>query len=87
MDADRWPVATFDVQCVVPPIVRKTLARARSALHDAGCSLGRVRRVFSSRVSKGRVVSQHPDAGNILPGGTAVDVALSKGRKQHQPRT
>jgi len=87
MDADRWPVATFDVQCVVPPIVRNTLARARSALHDAGCSLGRVRRVFSSRVSKGRVVSQHPDAGNILPGGTAVDVALSKGRKQHQPRT
>jgi len=87
MDADRSPVATFDVQCVVPRIVRNTLAQARRVLQGARCSLGSVRRVFSSRVSKGRVVSQHPDAGKILPGGSVVDVALSKGRKKHQLRT
>jgi CubicO group peptidase (beta-lactamase class C family) len=87
MDADRSPVATFRVQCVVPRIVRKTLTAARSALQHAGCSLGRARHVFSSRIPKGRVVSQHPYAGNILPGGSSVHVALSKGRKKQQPRT
>jgi N-acyl-D-amino-acid deacylase len=82
MDGDRSPVAAFVAQCVVPRVVRKKLAAARSALAEADCSVGHVRRVFSKRIARGRVASQRPAAGTRLEAGGAVDLVVSKGRRR-----
>jgi CubicO group peptidase (beta-lactamase class C family) len=83
MHSDLAPVATFEALCVVPRVIRKTLAAARSALAGAHCSVGSVRRAYSPKVPKGRVVSQHPAAGTSLSAGSPVDLVASKGRRKH----
>jgi hypothetical protein len=82
MDGDRSPVAAFEARCVVPRIVRMKLAAAKSALANADCSVGQIRRVVSKKVAKGRVVSQRPLAGTRLEENAAVDLVVSKGRKR-----
>ena len=65
--------------CVVPRLVGKRFARTRRLLARAHCRLGRVKRVYSRRVKKGRVISQKPHAGARLPEGTRVRVVVSRG--------
>jgi beta-lactam-binding protein with PASTA domain len=83
MDSDLAPVATFEAQCVVPRVIRKTLAAARSALTTAHCSVGSITRAYSPKVPQGRVAFQHPAAGTALSGGSAVGLVVSKGRRKH----
>jgi PASTA domain/F5/8 type C domain len=66
--------------CVVPNVRRRTLVAARRAITRAGCSVGRVRRVRSTR-ARGRVVSQSPRPGARRPRGTRVNLVVSRGRR------
>jgi hypothetical protein len=82
------PMAAFTLlpgssaaQCVVPNLKRKTLPGARAALQKAHCKLGTVRRAYSSKVKKGRVISQKLVAGTRHPDQTRVNVVLSRGRR------
>ncbi|MFL6228084.1 MAG: PASTA domain-containing protein, partial [Pyrinomonadaceae bacterium] len=67
--------------CVVPKLKGKTFKAAKRALRTHSCSLGRVKRAFSSRVKKGRVISQRPKAGRHLKHGAKVRLVISKGRR------
>jgi subtilase family serine protease len=84
MSQARSVTATFTLKpapaCVVPKLKGKTLVAAKSALSHAHCTAGKVTKKFSS-VKKGRVISQKPKAGTQLPGGSKVNLVLSKGKK------
>jgi hypothetical protein len=67
--------------CVVPRLVRATLAVARVAVRARGCTVGRVTRKYS-RVRKGRVIAQRPKAGTHLPAGASVSLVLSRGPRR-----
>lgn len=75
--------ATFSVRvrppCRVPNLEGRTLTGVRTVLNRRYCALGVVTRAFSSRVRAGRVISQGPGAGRVLPTGAKVKVKLSKG--------
>ena len=65
--------------CSVPQTRGKKLANARQALRRAHCQAGRIKRVRSRRVRRGRVVDSSPRAGRTLPGGAKVELFVSKG--------
>jgi TolB protein len=69
------------VSCVVPKVAGKPLATARKLLAKAHCRTGKVTRVKSAKVAKGRVVSSKPKAGASKPSGTAVALSVSRGKK------
>lgn len=66
-------------RCLVPNVVRRTLAAARAALVRAGCRAGAVRNVRSTTVARGRVVGQSPKAGRRVARGTPVSLSVSRG--------
>ncbi|MEP6893558.1 MAG: PASTA domain-containing protein, partial [Gaiellaceae bacterium] len=47
-------------QCIVPNLKRKTVRAARRRLRASHCRLGSVRRRYSRRVARGRIISQRP---------------------------
>ncbi len=67
--------------CVVPRLRGLTLVGAKRVLVKRGCSLGRVSRVKSRRVARGRVVAQRPAPGLRRVRGARVAVVLSRGRR------
>jgi PASTA domain-containing protein len=71
------PPAT--ARCLVPNVVRRTLAAARTALVRAGCRVGSVRNAPSATVARGRIVSQSPKAGRRVARGTRVSLVVSRG--------
>jgi serine/threonine-protein kinase len=68
-------------RCVVPKLKGKTLKAAKRALRTHFCSLGKVKHAFSTRVRKGRVISQQPKPGRHLNHGAKVGLIISKGRR------
>ena len=70
----------FGDTCIVPDVKRKTLAAAKRAVTRAGCSPGKVRKAFSTRIARGRVISQKPAARASVVAGAKVAFVLSKGR-------
>jgi K319L-like, PKD domain/PASTA domain len=78
--------ATFSVRvrqpCRVPNLEGRTLTGARTVLRRRNCALGLVTRAFSRSVRAGRVVSQRPRAGSVLPTWAKVRVTLSKGPRR-----
>jgi uncharacterized delta-60 repeat protein len=81
MSAARSVTATFKVLCVVPKAKGKKLRAAKRAINQAHCSVGKVTRVSSAKVKKGRVISQRPKPGTQLAAGSKVKLKVSKGRK------
>lgn len=81
MSANRSVVATFKVLCVVPKVKGKRLRAAKRAIRMEHCAVGKVTRVFSKSVKKGRVISQKPKAGKKLAAGSKVTLKASKGKK------
>jgi hypothetical protein len=84
MSADHSVTATFKAKpkkCVVPKLKGKTLAAAKTALKKAHCRLGKVRKAYSKKVKRGRVISQAPAPHKVKPANTKVSVVLSRGRK------
>jgi beta-lactam-binding protein with PASTA domain len=70
------------VFCTVPNVRGKTLARAKQALERTDCSVGRVRRVYSKRVKRRRVISQSSKPGTVLEDGAAVKLVVSRGKRR-----
>jgi hypothetical protein len=90
MNSATAVTATFNVgtkpppqpkACVVPKLKGKTLKAAKRSLKAHHCSLGKVKKAFSSKVKKGKVISQRPKAGKHLKHGAKVNVTVSKGKK------
>ena len=71
------PVQPPTVRCRVPKVTGLTLARARTKIRRAHCSVGRIRRAHSRRV--GRVIGQSPRPGAIRR--RAFPVKLVVGRR------
>jgi serine/threonine-protein kinase len=67
--------------CTVQDVRRLRLATAKRTIARANCRVGRIRRAYSSGVKRGRVVSEHPGFGAVLPGGGKVDLVVSRGRR------
>jgi hypothetical protein len=65
--------------CTVQAVTRLALPAAKSTLARANCRVGRVRRAYS-RARRGRVISQRPRFGAVLPGGSKVSLVISRGR-------
>jgi hypothetical protein len=68
------------VTCKVPQVRKKALPAAKRAIARAHCRVGRIRRSYST-VRKGRVTSQSPKPGTVLPGGGKVNLVVSRGRR------
>jgi Pro-kumamolisin, activation domain/PASTA domain/IPT/TIG domain/Divergent InlB B-repeat domain len=67
--------------CVVPNVIGKTLSAAKRALKAHACSAGKIKHAFSSKVRKGRVISQKPNPRSNLKHGGKVSLTVSKGKK------
>ena len=80
MSANRSAKATFAKACTVPKLRGRLLAKARSAIVNARCSVGSVTGAYSRSVKKGRVISQHPAASSHRAVGVKVNLVVSKGR-------
>jgi hypothetical protein len=63
-------------ECVVPGVVGMNLDAARAQIVDAGCLVGRIRRVRSDQV--GIVLAQSPVAGTRLPQGGSVSLTVGR---------
>lgn len=70
------------VVCRVPGVARRTLAVARRLVGAANCTVGPVRRKYSKRVRRARVISVSPLPGTRAPVDTRVTLLVSRGRKR-----
>jgi PASTA domain/F5/8 type C domain len=75
------PTTVVPYQCIVPNLKRKTVRTARRRLTASHCRLGSVRRHYSNRVGRGRIISQRPRRGRELPNRGNVSVVVSRGRR------
>ncbi len=69
-------------RCVVPKVRGNSLLRAKARIRRAGCSVGKVRRAYSSSIRRGRVISQKPRPGARLRRGAKINLMVSKGSKR-----
>jgi subtilisin family serine protease len=76
------PPAPAVVRCVVPKVKGRTLLQARTLLRSRRCAVGLVRRVYSVKVKKGKIISQGRRPGVRLPRGARVNVLISRGRRR-----
>jgi uncharacterized delta-60 repeat protein len=82
--AQDFAVARFldrQAVCRVPKLKGRRLLDAGHAVRRSHCSVGGVTRVFSSRIGRGRVISQHPKPGARLVAGGKVALVVSKGAR------
>jgi hypothetical protein len=70
------------VVCLVPRVARRKLAVAQRLLTAANCHVARVRRKFSNRVKRGRVIAVSPLPGTLLPVDSSVTLLVSRGPKR-----
>ncbi len=63
----------------VPEIINMTQAEAETALAAVGLVLGNVSESHSLTVPQGNVLSQKPEAGQLAPPGSSVDITISSG--------
>jgi alpha-tubulin suppressor-like RCC1 family protein len=65
------------LQCVVPNVVGKRLAKARARIVRAHCRVGRIAQVASTR-SRNLVVRQSPRPGKHLQAGARINLSVSR---------
>jgi len=68
--------------CGVPNLKGKTLPAAERTIARAGCRVGTIRRGYSKTVKRGRVISEKPKPGAVLPNGGKVNLVVSRGRRR-----
>jgi Divergent InlB B-repeat domain/PASTA domain len=68
--------------CVVPRVIGRRLAAAKTAVVRGHCAVGKVTKAFSSKVKSGRVIYQKPRPGTRLAAGSRVRLTVSKGKKR-----
>ena len=66
--------------CTVQNVRRKTLPAAKRTIARATCRVGKIRRAYSN-VKRGRVISQTPKFGTVVPRGGKVNLVVSRGRR------
>jgi hypothetical protein len=66
--------------CDVQDLRRQTLVQAKRTLARVNCRVGKVSRAYS-RTIKGLVIGQNPKLGAVRPGGSAVNLVVSRGGK------
>ena len=69
-------------RCRVPNVRGKTLRAARRSIRRARCAVGKVTRKASGKVKEGRVISQSPRAGRLVPVGAKVRLVVSRGSRR-----
>ncbi len=67
--------------CTVQDVFRQTLPAAKQTIARANCRVGKIRRAYSKMVKRGRVISQKPRFGAVLPGGGMVNLWVSRGKR------
>ena len=67
--------------CTVQDVFRQTLPAAKRTIARANCRVGTIRRVYSKSVKRGRVISQKPKPGTVLPNRGKVNLVVSRGRR------
>jgi hypothetical protein len=72
---------TPQVQCLVPNVKNKRLATARRMIVAHHCGVGTIRRAYSKRIKKGRVISQKPKPSTLLPNHGKLKLVLSRGHR------
>jgi eukaryotic-like serine/threonine-protein kinase len=65
----------------VPNVKGKSLRGVKQIVVRAHCRVGEIRRAYSNKVEKGRVISETPKPGKVLPKGGKVNLVVSRGRK------
>jgi hypothetical protein len=68
--------------CNVQSVRGMTLSAAKDTLARINCRVGKVSRAYSRSIKRGRVISQKPGFGAVLPKGTKVNLVVSRGRKR-----
>jgi hypothetical protein len=68
--------------CVVIAVVRERFRSARHEIDRAGCRVGHLRHRYSRTVRKGRVISQRPRPGAVLPARGRVALVVSRGQRR-----
>jgi hypothetical protein len=68
--------------CLVPRVVRRKLAVARGLVTRAHCTVSQVRRKYSRRVRRNRVIAQTPVPGTRAPEGAPVALVVSRGPRR-----
>jgi hypothetical protein len=68
--------------CNVQNVLGMTLTTAKRALARINCRAGTVRRSYSNRAKRGRVIFQKPSFGAVLRKDGKVELVVSRGRKQ-----
>jgi hypothetical protein len=82
-DADEVSVlANTTGLCTVPQVHKKTVAAAKRSIKYGLCRFGGLRRVYSTDIPKGRVLSATPKPGTVLPTGSTVRLLVSRGRRR-----
>ena len=81
MTAAHSVTASFLKDCTVPKLKGKRLKAAKRAIRAHDCSVGRIKRAFSMRIKKGRVISQKPKPHKRLRHGAKVNLTVSKGKR------
>lgn len=82
MSAAESVTATFEEVCVVPQVTGEALRAAERAVTAGNCRIGKITRVFSAQVKKGRVISQKPKPHKRLESGAEVALVVSKGTRE-----
>jgi hypothetical protein len=68
--------------CTVQDVHGNSMQTAKQTLAHADCRVGTIRRAYSKTVRRGRVVSQRPSFGALLPASAKVNLVVSRGRKR-----
>jgi Fibronectin type III domain/PASTA domain/RTX calcium-binding nonapeptide repeat (4 copies) len=69
-------------KCVVPNVVGKPLATAKTKIKKAHCRVGKVTYKLSTKAKMNRVLSETPKAGKRLKNGTKVSLIVGRGGKR-----
>ena len=69
----------------VPNVVGMDLDSAKGELIGSKLSVGSVKEEYSDKYGEGVVIRQGINAGNTVEEGTAVDLTVSKGKKEEEP--
>lgn len=72
-------------RCKVPNLERRKLKAARKSIRNRDCRVGKVKRRYSRKVPKGKVISQRPRAGKGIAAGGKVTIVVSSGPKPSVP--
>jgi trimeric autotransporter adhesin len=67
--------------CTVQYVEGMTLAAAKRTIARTNCRVGKVRRAYSRKVKRGRVISEKPGALTVLRARGKVNLVVSRGRK------